>query len=146
MRHLLRAGLLWLAVAVLPAQAGEKVFVDAGVAIRGYDPVAYHLDRAPVAGDAAFVYRWKDADWLFRSAAHRDLFAADPARYAPKYNGYCAYAASKGYIAPTDPNAWTIHDGRLYLNYSIGVRQTWLEHVDTNIAAADRNWPTLASP
>ena len=128
------------------AAAAEKVFADDGAAIRGYDPVAYHLDGAPVKGDARYAWRWKDHDWYFVSAANRDLFAADPERYAPAYNGFCAYAASRGYTAPTAPEAWTIRDGRLFLNYSLSVRDDWLEDIDANIAAGDRNWPKLSEP
>ena len=128
-----------------PLLAAEKVFARSGTAIRGYDPVAYHLESAPVKGDSQFSLDWKGHEWRFKSAANRDLFAADPEKYAPAYNGFCAYAASKGYIAPTVPQAWTIRNGKLYLNYSLSVRKTWLEDVDANIAAGDANWPKLAT-
>jgi YHS domain-containing protein len=113
---------------------------DAG-AIRGYDPVAYFTDGEPVRGKKAFTVKWKGADWYFATAAHRDLFKAAPDKYAPQYGGYCAYAVSKGYTASTDPAAWMIVKGKLYLNYSLGVRETWKEDIPGHIARADKNWP-----
>ena len=137
---------LVLALSCGQSAAAEKVFADGGAGIRGYDPVAYHLDGAPTKGDARYIFRWKDHDWHFVSAANRDRFAADPEKYAPAYNGFCAWAASRGYTASTAPEAWTIRDGKLYLNYSLSVRESWLADVDANIAAGDRNWPSLSKP
>ncbi len=127
-----------------PLLAAEKVFARGGAAIRGYDPVAYHLEQKPVKGEAEYRLDWKGHEWRFKSAANRDLFAADPEKYAPAYNGFCAYAVSEGYTASTVPEAWTIRDGRLFLNYSLSVRSTWLKDVDDRIAAGDRNWPGLS--
>ena len=125
--------------------AGEKgaVFNESGVAIRGYDPVAYFTEQKAVAGDAAITHEWQGAIWQFASAAHREQFVADPEKYAPQYGGYCAYAASNNYIAPTDPHAWTVHNRKLYLNYSKHVRTRWKEDVPGNISRADDNWPDL---
>ena len=72
-----------------------------------------------------------------------DLFAADPEKYAPQYGGYCAWAVSQGYTASTDPEAWKIVDGKLYLNYSKSVQQTWEQDIPGNIAAGDGNWPKV---
>ena len=136
-------GLLLSIALVQPVAAAEKVFARGGAAIRGYDPVAYHLEMAPVRGDAKFSFEWKGHEWRFKDAANRDRFVSDPEKYAPRYNGFCAWAASQGYLASTVPEAWTIRDSKLYLNYSKSVRSTWLENVDANIAAGDRNWPDL---
>lgn len=136
-------GLLMSVVASQPLLAAEKVFTRGGAAIRGYDPVAYHLEKAPVKGERRFRYEWKGHEWRFKSVENRDRFIADPEKYAPQFNGFCAWAASQGYLASTVPEAWTIRDGKLYLNYSLSVRSTWLEDVDANIAAGDRNWPAL---
>ena len=89
-----------------------------GVAIKGYDPVAYFADRKPVKGSREFEYFWMGAKWRFSTAGHKDLFIKDPDKYAPKYGGYCAYAVSQGTTADIDPDAWKIVDGRLYLNLS----------------------------
>ncbi len=118
----------------------SPTFSDEAGAIRGYDPVAYHLENAPVKGNAAYTYEYDGAVWHFASQANLDTFSADPERYAPAYGGYCAYGMSKGFVVSTDPNAWTIEDGQLYLNHSLGVRSTWLRDVPGNIDRADRHW------
>ena len=80
---------------------------------------------------------------LFASAVNRDMFAAEPDQYAPQFGGYCAYAASKGHIAPTVPEAWTIFDGMLYLNFSPRVRELWSKDFPGNIAKGEANWPGI---
>jgi len=114
-----------------------------GVAIRGYDPVAYFTDSKPTKGDPKFTQSWGGATWQFASAAHRDLFAQSPEKYAPQYGGYCAYAVSEGHTAEIDPNAWKVVDGKLYLNYSQDVREKWLKEQAPRIVKADQNWPAL---
>ena len=100
-----------------PASAAQPpVYATDNIAINGYDPVAYFTEEKPVEGVADFSSEWDGATVLFVSAAHKEMFDADPEKYAPKYGGYCAYAVSKGYTASTDPVAWTVHEGRLYLN------------------------------
>ncbi|MDE0695607.1 MAG: YHS domain protein [Boseongicola sp.] len=134
-------------IGALPAHAGQSpVFATNGVAIHGYDPVAYFTMSKPVEGDAAITSVLEEATFRFANAEHKALFDADPAKYAPKYGGYCAYAVSKGATAMTVPEAWSIHDGRLYLNYSTGVRRTWLKDVAGNIQRADANWPGVLGP
>lgn len=114
-----------------------------GLAIKGYDPVAYFTESKPVEGDSDFTFDWKDAKWRFASAEHKDTFAKDPEKYAPQFGGYCAWAVSQGYTADIDPEAWKIVDGRLYLNYSRKVQKTWEEDVPGNITKAEANWPKL---
>jgi hypothetical protein len=77
------------------------------------------------------------------SAANRDAFKADPAKYAPQYGGYCAWAVSRGYTAGIDPEAWKIVNDRLYLNYSTAVQAKWSEDIPGNIAKAGENWPKI---
>ena len=115
-------------------------FADDTGAIRGYDPVAYHREMMPVKGDPAFTYEYDDSVWYFSSEDNLATFRSDPERYAPAYGGYCAYAMSKGYVVSTDPQAWTIEDEKLYLNYNLGVRETWLKDVPGYITKADTNW------
>lgn len=134
---------LFLAMAPPSARAVDEVFSTADGAIRGYDPVAYHTLGAAVRGSDAHAHVWNGATWRFASAAHRDLFIADPARYAPAYGGYCAYGTSRGYKVSTRPEAFAIVAGRLYLNYSLPVQQTWNADRPGNIARADANWPAL---
>ncbi|MEO8276875.1 MAG: YHS domain-containing (seleno)protein [Thermoanaerobaculia bacterium] len=114
-----------------------------GVAIDGYDPVAYFTDSKPVEGAKEFSFDWNGATWRFASAAHRDLFAMEPAKYAPQYGGYCAWAVSQGYTAGIDPEAWKIADGRLFLNYSLDIQKKWAADMPGNIAKGDANWPKL---
>jgi YHS domain-containing protein len=114
-----------------------------GIAIKGYDPVAYFTDQRPVKGNAAFEYLWNGAKWRFASAEHLDLFKADQEKYAPKYGGYCAYAVSQGKIVDIDPEAWTVFEGRLYLNVSKDVRRLWEKDKEEYIRKADENWPRM---
>jgi YHS domain-containing protein len=126
-----------------PALALDPVFSRGGKAIRGYDPVAYFTEGQPVPGKAEHTADWMGAEWHFASAANRDLFVAQPERYAPQYGGYCAWAVAEGYTASIDPHAWRVVDGKLYLNYSKSVQERWEQDVPGNIARADRNWPGL---
>lgn len=121
-----------------------KVFAVGGVAIRGFDPVAYHLRGEPVRGSRQFSLPWRGATWCFASAEARDRFAAAPLRWAPAYGGFCAYAVSRGYPASTDPAAWRVIADRLYLNYNLPTQERWLRDVPGNIALADRNWPEMS--
>ena len=113
------------------------------MAIDGWDPVAYFTDGKPVEGSKAYSFEWNGATWRFASAAHRDLFAQAPEKYAPQYGGYCAWAVSQGYTADIDPEAWKIEDGRLFLNYSLEVQKKWAADLPGNVAKGDANWPKL---
>ena len=127
------------------ARAAPAVFAPDGVAIRGYDPVAYFTDGKPVQGSDAYVSDWNGARWKFASAAHRDLFMADPMKYAPQYGGYCAYGTAKGHLAPTQPAAWAVVDGKLYLNYDERVRRHWQTDVPGYRTQADGVFEQLLS-
>ena len=116
-----------------------------GLAIDGYDPVAYFTDSKPVEGSKAYSFEWNGATWRFASAAHRDLFAQAPEKYAPQYGGYCAWAVAQGSTADIDPEAWRIESGRLFLNYSLDVQKKWSADIPGNIAKADENWPKLVA-
>jgi YHS domain-containing protein len=114
-----------------------------GVAIKGYDPVAYFTQAKPVEGSDQFEFSWNGATWRFASAANRDLFVGAPEKYAPQFGGYCAWAVSRGYTANIDPAAWKIVETKLYLNYSLKVQKQWEEDVPGNIVKAQQNWPEL---
>ena len=116
---------------------------SSGLALQGYDPVAYFTDRQPVRGKAEFTARHEGATYRFASAANRDAFAAAPAKYAPQYGGYCAFGLASGYKAPIEPDAWTVVDGKLYLNYNRSVRSRWSTDIPGFIRKADANWPTV---
>jgi YHS domain-containing protein len=133
----------WYATQAGPAPRGA-VFAEGGLAIRGYDPVAYFTEGRPVAGRPEFEARHEGVAWRFASAEHKATFEADPARYEPRYGGYCAWAVSaKNEAYPIDPNAWKIVDGRLYLNFSKDVQAEWERDVPGHVGKADANWPGL---
>jgi len=127
-----------------PAHATQPdVFTRDGLAANGHDPVAYFTEGKPVEGRGEHALVWKGVEWRFSSGANRSAFEADPEAYAPQYGGYCAYAVSKGYTASTDPRAWHIHEGRLYLNYNRAVRTLWARDIPGHVQSADANWPTV---
>jgi YHS domain-containing protein len=113
------------------------------LAVSGYDPVAYFTEGKPVEGDRARSHDWQGATWRFATPENLEAFKADPAKYAPQFGGYCAWAVSQGYTASADPQAWKVVDGKLYLNYNLDVKKTWEQDVPGNIAKADANWPTV---
>lgn len=123
-----------------------SVFQTETIAINGADPVAYFglaEDADPIIGSAEHALDWNGATWHFATAENRAIFEADPEAYAPAFGGYCAYAASRGYVATTVPEAWSVRDGRLFLNFSTRVRRIWLRDVPNIIAAGDANWPGI---
>lgn len=145
----------WIGLAA-PAFAGPEVNTATGavlvegkpapgLAVHGFDVVAYFTEGKPVQGDANFAVVHKDATYRFASQANLDAFKADPAKYAPVYGGYCAYGVSVGAKFDGDPRYWKIVDGKLYLNLDAGIQQTWLKDVPGAIKQADANWPKLAS-
>ncbi len=125
---------------VLAKSEVNKSFLG-GVAISGVDAVAYFTDAKAVIGSSKFSHQWKGAEWRFKNAANRAAFAKTPGKYAPAFGGYCAWAVSQGYTASIDPEAWTIHEGTLYLNYSKNIQKQWVQDISGNIAKGRRNWP-----
>ena len=117
----------------------------AGVAVGGHDPVAYFAEGKPVVGNPQITLKHDGATWRFSSEDNRRAFQADPAKFAPRYGGYCAYAVAQGYTAKGNPEAWSIVDGRLYLNYDKNVRRTWEQDTAGNIRAGDAHWPAVLS-
>jgi YHS domain-containing protein len=132
-----------LAVAAAPAAAGD-FFEKNGVALRGYDPVAYFTAGQPTRGTSDYTAAYKGSTFHFSSQANRDAFVAEPAKYAPQYGGYCAYGAAGGYKAAIDPAAFSVVDGKLYLNYNGDVQNQWKKDVTGYIAKGDRNWPKVS--
>ena len=137
----LLALVLFSATPALAAKDEVSTGFLSNLAVSGHDPVAYFREGRPVKGSADFTVSWKGAEWRFASAANRDAFKADPEAFAPQYGGYCAWAVSQGYTASTDPEAWHIENGKLYLNYSKEVRAQWRRDIPGNIAKGDANWP-----
>ena len=112
-----------------------------GLALGGYDSVAYFTEGKAVEGDQALTHQWRGATWRFASAANRDLFIAAPEKYAPQYGGYCSWAVSHGHTASGDPKAWKIVGGKLYLNYNEEIKKKWEEDEPQYIEQGDHNWP-----
>jgi YHS domain-containing protein len=125
---------------------GPKLVVNKdrdGVALQGYDSVAYFTDAKPVPGSSKHRARWMGATYHFASVEHRDRFVTDPERYAPQYGGYCGYAASIDKLSPISPEYWQIVDGRLILQHNQRAWDLWNEDVGGNVVKADANWPGL---
>lgn len=116
-----------------------------GLAVRGYDVVAYFTDGQPTVGSAKHATVFENATYRFANEKHLKAFERDPERYVPRYGGYCAYGVSVGAKFDGDPQLWRIVDGQLYLNLNEDIQLTWLEDVPSNIEKADRNWSKIAS-
>ena len=114
-----------------------------GTAINGYDAVAYFLQNKAVVGSDSYTTDWSGSKWKFISQANVDSFKIAPEKYAPQYGGYCAYGCSENHKSPTDPKAFTIVGNKLYLNYSLKVKEFWLKDTVGKIKAADGYWPAL---
>ncbi len=131
------------AVSVSGSAFARKVFSSRGVAIRGFDTVAYFTVGKPVKGKPSLKTKWNGSTWQFSSQENLDKFKANPAKYAPAYGGYCAWAVSQGYTASTIPQAWDIKNGKLYLNYDLNIRKRWRKNIPANIKKGNANWPRI---
>lgn len=128
--------------------SGEKVLLNLdqhGLAIEGYDPVAFFTDSKPVKGDPAYRSQRGAAVYQFASAEHKALFDANPEKYEPQFGGWCAYAASIDTLSPIDPMFWEIRDGRLLLQHNQKAWDLWHEDAAGNLVKADKNWPGLVA-
>ena len=134
-----RAALAMLLLAST-AYAGDYFEKD-GVALRGHDPVAYFTDNKATKGLPEHKAAFKGSTFYFASKANRDAFAANPDKYAPQYGGYCAFGMANGYKAATDPTAFSVVNGKLYLNYNRDVQKMWTADVPSFVDKADRVWP-----
>ncbi|HXI20490.1 MAG TPA: YHS domain-containing (seleno)protein [Gemmatimonadales bacterium] len=139
------AALVVAVTAAAQVPAGKAlVNVDShGVALQGYDPVAFFSDSQPVRGHSDLTASYRGATYNFASAEHQRMFQAAPERYAPQFGGYCAYGVSQGHTAPVEISTWQIRDGRLLLNYSAAVRRRFDADLARYLAQADHNWPGL---
>jgi YHS domain-containing protein len=149
-----RRAALALAAALTLASAAPALAVErtgghyntlyAGLGAKGYDVVAYFADGKPVKGSQEFKADYGGVTWLFASAAHRDRFAADPAKFAPQYGGFCSWGVAQGKLFDVDPErGWKIVDGKLYMNFNADIQKTWETDINGFIAKAEGNWPKL---
>lgn len=124
--------------------SSSAVNVDAsGLALKGHDPVAYFSAAKPTSGLAQFSAQHQGATYRFASAANRDAFVANPAKYTPAYGGFCAMGVALEKKLNVNPQAWRVVDGRLCLNVNKDVQKRWLDDVPGNLATAEKNWPRL---
>jgi len=131
--------------ATVYAASDDPIYTSffSNVAVSGYDTVAYFTEGEPVEGSRMFSTSYQGATWHFKNAENLATFNADPEAYSPQYGGYCAYAMAQGDTVSAQPDLWTIHDGKLYLNYSRSVNKTWLAGMEAFIVKADAIWPEL---
>jgi len=134
----------WLAGLPGPGTASTTLVQRTkGYALQGYDPVGYFYQGRPVNGKNDHVVKWIGALWRFASAENMMIFEANPHGFAPQYGGYCAYNMSRGVAIKSVPDAWTIDRGKLYLNYSLGIRAHWRKNQSEYIARADIRWADI---
>lgn len=142
-RYVFRWSLVALIIAFQALAVSAQMPVsrdDHGVAIKGYDPVAYFLDGKPMKGNPAYKFEWQNSSWHFTSADHRDRFAAAPERYSPQYGGFCAVGLSVDVVAGADPQVFKIIDGKLYLGYDRPALKKLETEPAGTIRKADVNW------
>lgn len=118
----------------------SAIFTTNGIAIGGYDVVAFFTDSKPVTGVDTLAYTWNNAIWHFSTREHLNAFKTNPDKYAPQYGGYCAFGTAEGHKAPTQVNTWTIVNGKLYFNYNKDVQKSWMPNKEQLIEKADTNW------
>jgi YHS domain-containing protein len=132
-----------LSVVVAASAFAGEYFEKDGVAIRGYDPIAYFAEMKPVKGLPEFHAEYQGSTFYFSTATNRDRFTMQPDKFAPQYGGYCAFGMAKGYKAVIAPAAFTVVDDKLYLNYSESVRSQWKLDIPGYIRKAHENWPDV---
>ena len=151
MSQILKSAAFFLAIFLSLSATSTKAFaldptyttLFSSEAIKGYDTVAYFTENMPVEGKSEFTAEYKEATWLFASLENLQLFQSNPEKYAPQDGGYCAYAVSQGSTASIKPELFTIHNGKLYLNYNESINQKWSQNKDVFISDANQNWPEL---
>lgn len=147
-KTILKATAVTATLALSSASFAADIDVNANgndVAIQGYDPVAYFTEETPQKGSATYTATYKNAIYHFSSEQNRDLFRASPTKYAPQYGGFCAFGVTKGRKFDTDPTAWRVVDGKLYLNLNKDVQKVWLEDVPGYITNANETWTSIKS-
>ena len=123
---------------------GEYNTLFAGLGAKGYDVVGYFVNGGPLPGSERHAFEYGGVTWRFATRENRDLFVADPARYAPQYGGFCAWGVSQGRLFDVDPvNGWKIVGGKLYLNFNADINSTFGRDSSGFIARASQNWPAL---
>ena len=135
-----------LTLVATPLVAGTKALLNVdknGLALQGYDPVAFFTKNTPVKGKPEYKSTDQGVTYLFASAENKMRFEKEPAKYEPAFGGFCAFGVSRNKLVEIDPEAFQIVDGRLLLQYSKGVRNDFNKDAQGNLAKANANWPVL---
>ncbi len=144
-RTTLRGLVLLCAGCVTATPSWSAAVAEVPLAIQGYDPVAYFTDGKPTSGLAEFEYEWDEHRYRFSSERHRELFKADPVKYAPQFGNFCAMALANGEVVVANPENWLINDGKLYIFGKSAPFGPVLFQQDlaANIVKANQNRPML---
>ncbi len=118
----------------------DPVFSEKGLAIKGYDPVAFHTDSKAVQGDETYSFDWNGATWRFANSNNLELFQRNPDKYAPQFGGYCAFAVSQGFTAEVDPEFWLMNEGKLYIFSNEDVLNDWKKDQGNLEKSAAQQW------
>jgi YHS domain-containing protein len=129
--------------AAVPGSASPVNVDNAGLALRGFDPVAYFDTGKPAQGDAAITATFNGAHYLFASEAHRQAFVAEPTKYVPQFGGFCAVGTSFGEKVDADPTTGRVVDGKLYVNFNDKAQAIFNKDVPGTISRAEQNWPKV---
>jgi YHS domain-containing protein len=121
----------------------SAIYAPDGVALKGYDVVAFFTQGKPMKGSTEYSFQWNGAKWLFYNKADLESFKGSPEKYAPQYGGYCAYGTAEGHKAPTQADTWTIVGNKLYFNYNAQVKEMWSKNRSALIDTANKNWVSL---
>lgn len=145
-RDAIRGFALLTAAAAVATASRPTAAKNPPLAIQGYDPVAYFTDGRPVRGLPELEYEWDEHRYHFASLEHRELFKADPARYAPQFADFCAMALSQGELVVADPQNWLINDGKLYIFGKHEGPELFRRNLPGNIAKANQNRALIQKP
>ena len=143
MKQLLIIAVVFISTSSIVQAQKSPVYAPNGIALEGYDAVAFFTQSKPVKGSASFSYNWEGAKWLFADKADLEKFRESPTKFAPQYGGYCAYGVSQGHKAPVQTDTWTILNNKLYFNYNSKVKETWVKNQSEYIDQANKKWPSV---
>ena len=133
------AAAVWFGIST--TEGVKKINTTAeNLAVKGFDTVAYFTEQTAVPGNPQYEFVWNGAKWLFANRENLEKFKTSPEAFAPQFGGYCSFAVSKGYTADSDPQAWKIVDGKLYLNYNPKVKEMWEVEQEMRIREGEKNW------
>lgn len=132
-----------LAALFLSSGAMAADYAHSTPAVQGYDVVTYHTDKRPLRGNGNFVATHDGATYQFSSKQNMEIFQANPDKYVPAFNGYCAFGVSVGKKFIGDPEVWRVVDGRTYLNLDVGIQNEWLKDVPGRIKTANSKWKKI---